>query len=135
MKKYQFNNLYDSVIITALLIAWLFLLIASIYGNYIQENTYGIIICMCIFGSGSLVLVIMILLKCYERWYIDDEKIISKHLLHQKSILRTSNLGVRKEKIRALLNYVQEAYIFSDGTTTITIYVNKKKQDVFAKPV
>ena len=135
MKKYQFNNLYDSVIITALLIAWLFLLIASIYGNYIQENTYGIIICMCIFGSGSLVLVIMILLKCYERWYIDDEKIISKHLLHQKSILRTSNLWFRKEKIRALLNYVQEAYIFSDGTTTITIYVNKKKQDVFAKPV
>ena len=128
MRKYQFNNLYDSIIITILLIVVLFLLSLSVCGNYLQGNMFGIICCSCLFGSACLVLVIIILFKCYERWYIDDEKIIVKHLLHKKCIARTEILDVRKEHIRTLLNYSQEAYIITDNVSTIIICVSKKNK-------
>ena len=86
-RKYQFNNLFDSILITILLIVALSFLILSVYGSYLQGNMFGIIISSCLWGSMCVILVPIILLKCYERWYVDEEKIIFKHFLHEKIII------------------------------------------------
>ena len=133
--KKNFNNLYDSVLETLLLVICLACYLISIYGGVLQNEIKNKII-MFIFGSiffgvPVIIISIWIINYCYEYWFLDDEEIHSKRLFRRKVSIKLSEIEVveKKEVVAIILgSYKSNAYIIHSDDKKITVLIREKKQ-------
>ena len=131
MGKKHFNNLYDSIILTLLLVAGLFLLITSTYYFACYNGWKAALISLSLWGSMCIVVVLLILCFAYEYWIIYNDRIILKKMIGKpKTIFRDQITNVYKKKVPSILSYVCDGYVVESKSTHITIILNKKNKDV-----
>ena len=138
MKKY--NNLFDSIIMTILsLISFLFGCCLEYFGvisndkNINKIVTSFIIISFC--GFMTIVSLFLIFKYCYEKWWIEEDAICSKKLLHkQNKILFNDIESISEGIVSALIfeTFKSDAIIIKGkGNSKIIIlktkYVQKNK--------
>lgn len=88
-----------------------------------------------IFGGLSVLSVIIIIIWCYEYWYLDDKSIFSKKIFGKKKVILINQIEkVEKKVVNALIfgTYYSEAYIIYSAKTKITILISsiKKYQEI-----
>ena len=133
--KKVFNNLFDSVCVTLLLFACLaFYLIIIWFGvlNVREEaNTVvTMIIATLFFGVMSTITTVLIIIGCYEYWFLSDEYIYSKKIFRKKVTIKLSEIDkVEKKIVPAIVLgvYKSEAYIIYSKNKRISILTNGKK--------
>ena len=131
MSKKHINVVFDSVVISVLLVLVAGLLAASVYGCHASGNTGGLITSICLYGSAFLGLVAVLLVCCYEYWYVDENVVTSRKLVGKlKTIPREDIRLVGQEKLRTLLNLERDAYIVYSTSCVITIFITKKNAEL-----
>ncbi len=134
--KKVFNNLFDSVCVTLLLFACLaFYLIIIWFGvlNVKEDaNTVAtMIIATLFFGVMSTITTVLIIIGCYEYWFLSDEYIYSKKIFRKKVAIKLSEIDkVEKKIVPAIVLgvYKSEAYIIYSKNKRISILTNGRRK-------
>ena len=131
MSKKHLNLTFDSILISVLLFFVVVLLVASTYGCHIQGNTPVMITGICLYGIATLALTALLLLRCYEYWYVDENVVTTKRIVgRQVTIPRSEIKLVEKTRVRSLLNYERDAYVVYSTHGIATIFITKKNAEL-----
>ena len=131
MSKKHLNLTFDSILISVLLFFVIVLLVASAYGCHIQGNVAGMITSICLYGVATLAVVAILLVCCYEYWYLDENTVVTKKLVGKQKIIPRSEIKlVEKTHARALLNYKRDAYAVYSPYGVATIFITKKNAEL-----
>lgn len=133
--KKNFNNLFDSVCLTILLIFLVvFYSLVMWYGVLNASDDTSpmatFVIFTLIFGAMISILIFVIIKGCYEYWVLTDRAIYSKKLFRKKTIIDLSQIiKVEKKNIPALVmgTYRSDAYIVHSDNCTIYVLIDGKK--------
>ncbi len=134
--KNNFNNLFDSILLTLMTLSYISFYFVSMYYGVLHPregtNPIAALVGLTItFGGGSIVCITMLIIGCYEYWYLDDVSITSKKIFRKKKVILLNQIEkVEKKTVNAIIfcNYSCEAYIIYSGKTKIIIYINNKKK-------
>ena len=131
MGKKHFNNLYDSILITLLLLVTMILLLISVYACSLYLNLKVTVAIGSLWGSMCITLIVLMLIYGYQYWIIESDRIILKNLLGKpKIIFREQITSVQKKKVCTILNYPCDAFVIETPTTRIAIFMNKGNKEV-----
>ena len=105
--KKNYNNLPESIVMTIfLIIVTCFYLIMMYFGVlHPREGTNPIatlVIGTVIFGGISVLSVIIIIIWCYEYWYIDGKSISSKKIFRKKKEILINQIERVEKKLLML---------------------------------
>jgi len=137
IKRKNYNNLYDSILLTILLVFMVAFYCIILYWGVINAkegtNTVALFVFdTLLFGFFSIVLIILIIKYCYECWIIEDDSILSKKLFRRKlTIYYKEVLKVEKKVVPAIIlsTYKSDAYIIASNYSIITILINKSNEE------
>lgn len=131
MSKKHINVTFDSILVSVVLFLVVILLVASAYGCHTQGNTSGMITGICLYGIATLALIAVLLLCCYEYWYVDENVVITKKLVGKQKIIPRSEIKlVEQTRARTLFNYERDAYVVYSAYGIATIFITKKNAEL-----
>lgn len=131
MSKKHVNLMFDSILISVLLFFVAALLVASAYGCHIQGNTAGMITGICLYGGIFLGLVAVLLVCCYEYWYVDENVVVTRKLVGKQTVIPRDEIKLAEQtKARALFNYERDAYVVYSTHGVVTIFITKKNAEL-----
>ena len=131
MGKKHFNNLYDSILITLLLVVVIVLAVISVYACSLYQNWKVAVAIGALFGSVCIASIVLILIYGYQYWTLENDRIILKKLLGKPQIMfREQITSIQKKKVRTILNYSCDAFVIETPTTRIAIFVNKGNKEI-----
>ncbi|MBQ7376484.1 MAG: hypothetical protein IJW52_06335 [Clostridia bacterium] len=134
--KRNFNNLFDSICITLLLLVLVVLYLVAVWFGVInsKEGT-DLVIAMIAFtiilGIAIAITITLMIKRCYEYWIMSDDSIISKKLFSRKVIIKFSEIErVEKKIVPALVLglYKSEAYVIYSKSKKIVILTGGRKK-------
>lgn len=133
--KKNFNNLFDSIIVTLVLILGISLYLLMMYFGVLHPregtNPIATLIVGTVYVGGLLLIgIVIFLIYCYEYWYFDDKLIFSKKILGKRKIILFDQIEkVEKKKIQSLVFglYSSEVYVIYSAKTKITISKSSRK--------
>ena len=131
MKKY--NNLFDSICMTILTLLFFSAAVCCEYFAVItNDNNINKIgtsfIIITFFVLSTIVSLSLIFKFCYEKWWMEDDAICSKKLLHRPIKIKFNEIDFIDESIVPALifdTFKSEAIIIKGKNKTITILKNK----------
>lgn len=131
MKKY--NNLFDSICMTILTLLFFSAGVCCEYFGVITNdnniNKIGTsVIIITFFVLSTIVSLSLIFKFCYEKWWMEDDAICSKKLLHRPIKIKFNEIDFIDESIVPALifdTFKSEAIIIKGKNKTITILKNK----------
>jgi hypothetical protein len=134
--KRNFNNLFDSICITLLLLVLVVLdLVAVWFGVINSKEGTDLVVAMITFtmilGIGIAITITLMIKRCYEYWIMSDDSIISKKLFSRKVIIKFSEIErVEKKIVPALVLglYKSEAYVIYSKSKKIVILTGGMKK-------
>ncbi len=134
--KRNYNNLFDSIVMTIVFLFGISFYLTMMYFGVLhpREGTNPVatlIVGTAIFGGSSILCLVMILIWCYEYWYLDDKSITSKKIFRKKKVILLNQIEkVEKKVVNALIlgNYSSEAYIIYSKKTKIIILIDSRKK-------
>ena len=107
--KKNYNNLLESIVMTIILIIITCFYLMMIYFGVLHPKAgtnpiITLVVGTVIFGGLLVLSVIIILIWCYEYWYIDGESISSKKIFRKKKKILISQIKrVEKRVVDALI--------------------------------
>ena len=134
--KKHFNNLFDSICMTLLLIAHLAMHLLIVWFGVVNSkegtNPFAtLIISSILYGFFEVVTITIIIKYCYEYWILLDDSITSKKLFSKKVIVKFIEIEkVEKKTVSALILgvYKSEAYVIYSKNNKIVILINGRKK-------
>lgn len=134
--KKVFNNIFDSICITLLLIIFVAFYIVTIWFGVInfKEGTNPIatmISATALFGTMTIITTILIIKYCYEYWVLSEDLIYSKKLFRKKVVINLNEIDKIEKKIvpaLVLCIYSSNAYIVYSKNKKIVILTDERKK-------
>lgn len=132
--KKNFNNMFDSIWITLLLLLYVVFYLVFIWFGVLNPNdgTNPIVIlisCTLIFGIMIIILIVILIKGCYEYWILSEDKISSKKIFHKKINIKFTEIQKVEKKIVPAIKlgtYQSEAYIIYSKVDKIVVLANKR---------
>lgn len=134
--KKHFNNLFDSICMTLLLIGFFIFHLLMVWFGVVnrKEGTdpfATMIISTVLFGFFEVVVITFIFKYCYEYWILLDDSITSKKLFSKKVVVKFAEIEkVEKKTVSALILgvYKSEAYVIYSKINKIVILISERKK-------
>ena len=134
--KRHYNNLFDSIQMTLLLLLYFACYLLLLWFGVInhKEGTSPIltlIIATILFGSGIVAITVIIVKNCYEYWFLSADSIVSKKMFAKRVIIKLADIErVEKKKISAFVLglYSSEAYLIYSKNSIIVILTDDKRK-------
>lgn len=134
--KKHYNNLFDSIVVTfLLLVGIIFYSFVIWYGVLFPKDGtdphFTFIVSTIFFGIINITCIIIIFFCCYEYWILSDCAISSKKNFRRKVIINLNEIeAVEKKVISAFVMglYKSEAYIICSRNKKIVILINEVKR-------
>ena len=123
--KKVFNNIFDSICMTSLLIVCVAFYLLTIWFGVInfKEGTNPIatmISATALFGTMTIITTILIIKYCYEYWVLSEDLIYSKKLFRKKVVINLNEIDkIEKKIVPALVLCIYSKSIVSYSSTEI----------------
>ena len=135
--KNYYKNLFDSICVTALLFGTLLIYVIALYWSVLHpsegtNSMVALIALTVLFGTGSIVLIILIITQCFAYWRIENNMLVFKKLFRKAFIIQLEQIEkVEKKEVSAFIlgSYKSDAYIITSIGNKVVLLINKKNKE------